>query len=67
MYEETLGVGANTHTDVPSPLSTGAGVGELEIIFQLLGPVTVNWKVAFRSGCSKTANILLESGTSNCV
>ncbi len=67
MYEEILGVGANTQIDVPSPRSTGVGVGELEIIFHLEGAETVNWKVAFRSGCSKTANILLESGTSNWV
>ena len=32
-----------------------------------LGAVTLNSNTAFRSGCSKTGNILLESGTSNWV
>jgi hypothetical protein len=38
----------------------------LETTFHAAGAVTVNWNVAFRSGCSNTANTRRESGTSNC-
>ncbi len=48
-------------------VSTGTGVGELETTSQCEGAVTVNVKLAFRSGCSKTANMRRESGTSNWV
>ena len=41
--------------------------GELEMTSQCEGAVTVNVKLALRSGCSNTANIRRESGTSNCV
>ncbi|BAS09415.1 hypothetical protein AHiyo4_28370 [Arthrobacter sp. Hiyo4] len=52
---------------VPGVASTAAGVGELEMTSQCEGAVTVNLKVPLRSGCSNTANIRRESGTSNCV
>ena len=45
----------------------GVGVGEFEMTFQCAGAVTVNRKDALRSGCSKTAYMRRESGTSNCV
>ena len=51
---------------VPSPCCFGSGVGEFETTFHGSGAVTVNWNVAFRSGCSNTANTRRESGTSNC-
>ncbi|GAA3304046.1 hypothetical protein GCM10020295_54170 [Streptomyces cinereospinus] len=62
MYVEMRGVGAKTQT-----LSVGSGVGELEMTVQPSGARTVNWKVAFRSGCSKEANTRRASGTSNWV
>ena len=43
------------HTAVPSPLSSGVGVGALETTFQCDGAVTVNVNTDFRSGCSKVA------------
>ncbi len=42
-------------------------MGELETTFQCFGAVTENWKLAFKSGCSKTANMRRESATSNWV
>ena len=55
-------VGENAHvarstpsvTRPPSPSSCASGVGEFEITFQCAGAVTVNRKLALRSGCSKT-------------
>jgi hypothetical protein len=37
----------------------------LDTTVQLLGAVTVNWKVVLRSGCSKVVYICRASGTSN--
>lgn len=62
MYVEIRGVGSKTQVS-----SLGSGVGELEITVQPVGAFTVNWKVAFRSGCSKLANTRRASGTSNWV
>ncbi len=55
-------MGSNRQT-----LSAGCGVGALEMTVQPSGARTVNWKVAFRSGCSKQANTRRASGTSNWV
>jgi hypothetical protein len=66
MYDEIRGVAGNAHVAEPSPCFLGSGVGELETTFHGSGAVTVNWNVAFRSGCSNTANMRRESGTSNC-
>ena len=65
-------MGANSQTDraapsAPGAAATGTGVGELDTTSQCGGAVTVKLKLAFRSGCSKTANMRRESGTSNCV
>ena len=60
-----LRVGANTQVAV-SPSIDGCGVGELLTTCQAAGAVTVNRKLAFRSGCSNTANMRRLSGTSNC-
>ncbi len=61
------GVGSNAHVALSSPSRTiGSGVGELEMTRHAAGAVTVNWKVALRSGCSNTAKTRRESGTSNC-
>ena len=64
-------MGANAHVATSAwsttPAGVGSGVGELEMTFQCAGAVTVNWKDALRSGCSKTAYIRRESGTSNWV
>ncbi len=49
-----------------SPSTSGSGVGWFETTSQRAGAVTVNRNVALRSGCSKTANMRRESGTSNC-
>ena len=49
------------------PTGSGSGVGWLDTTCQSSGAVTVNAKVALRSGCSKTVNIRRESATSNCV
>ena len=66
MYEEMRGVGSKPHVAVLlSSWLMGSGVGEFEMTFHASGAVTVNWNVAFRSGCSKTANTRRESGTSN--
>src|SRR5699024_11599013 len=43
-----------------------SGVGELDTTCQCAGAVTVKENVAFRSGCSNTANIRRVSATSNC-
>ena len=51
---------------MPSPAGVGSGVGELDTTCQWSGAVTVKANVAFRSGCSKTANIRRQSATSNC-
>ena len=67
MYDESRSVGGNTQAALPSPTGSGSGVGWLETTCQSAGAVTVNAKVAFRSGCSKTVNIRRESATSNCV
>ena len=66
------GVGSNAQVFavVPEPVegaSTGAGVGEFDTTSQCAGAVTVKRNAAFRSGCSNTANIRRESGTSNWV
>ena len=66
MYDEMRGVGSKSHVAAPSPAATGSGVGEFEITFHALGAVIVKRNVAFRSGCSNTANTRRESGTSNC-
>jgi len=60
-------VGWKRQTATPSVTASGAGVGELENSSQVSGAVTVNWKVALRSGCSNSANTRRASGTSNCV
>ena len=65
-------MGVNSQTErappsAPGMVSTGTGVGELETTSQCEGAVTVNVKLALRSGCSKTANMRRESGTSNWV
>lgn len=62
MYVEMRGVGSKAQT-----LPSGSGVGELEMTVQPSGAVTVNRKVALRSGCSKLANTRRASGTSNWV
>ncbi|CAM5590236.1 hypothetical protein SCYAM73S_06204 [Streptomyces cyaneofuscatus] len=62
MYVEMRGVGSNVQTS-----SFGSGVGEFEMTVQPAGAFTVNWKVAFRSGCSKEAKTRRASGTSNWV
>ena len=61
------GVGSNAHVFAPSWASTGSGVGELDTTSQCAGAVTVKRNAAFRSGCSNTANMRRESGTSNWV
>jgi hypothetical protein len=61
------GVGSKAHVAVPSPSSSGAGVGELLTTFQWAGVVTVSWNVALRSGCSKHAYARRASADSNCV
>ena len=66
MYDEIGGVGSKRQVARPSPCFFGSGVGEFETTFHGSGAVTVNWNVAFRSGCSNTANTRRESGTSNC-
>jgi hypothetical protein len=58
-------VGANVHVAL-SPSTRGSGVGEFDTTSQRAGAVTVNANVALRSGCSNTANMRRESGTSNC-
>ena len=58
-------VGSNAHVFAPSAASVGSGVGELEITSHTAGAVTVKRKVALRSGCSNTAYMRRESGTSN--
>ncbi len=58
-------MGAKCHVDTESRTPFGSGVGELLTTAQFAGAVTVNWKVALRSGCSNTANTRRESGTSN--
>ena len=65
-------MGVNSQTDlalpsVPGMVSTGTGVGELDTRSQCEGAMTVKVKLALRSGCSNTANIRRESGTSNWV
>ena len=71
MYEEMRCVGSNDHvarsTPSATPAAWGAGVGELLMTFQCAGAVTVKRKDALRSGCSNTAYMRRESGTSNCV
>lgn len=62
MYVEMRGVGSKRQM-----FSLGSGVGELETTVQPSGAFTVNWNVAFRSGCSNEANTRRASGTSNCV
>ncbi len=59
-------VGAKAQVLAPSWAAAGSGVAALEMTSQWSGAVTVKAKVAFRSGCSKTANTRRESGTSNC-
>ncbi|OUD85686.1 hypothetical protein BC477_14865 [Clavibacter michiganensis subsp. michiganensis] len=59
-------VGSKVHVDAPSAAGVGSGVGELETTSQCEGAVTVKRKTALRSGCSNTANMRRESGTSNC-
>ncbi len=59
-------MGENAQVFAPSPASVGSGVGELLTTAQCAGAVTVKVNSAFRSGCSKTANMRRESGTSNC-
>ena len=54
-------VGIEHYRKEPDNTST-----QLETTFHGSGAVTVNWNVAFRSGCSNTANTRRESGTSNC-
>ena len=49
-----------------SPLSVRLSTGAFDTTTQLAGAVTVNWNVAFKSGCSNTANTRRLSGTSNC-
>lgn len=65
MYVEMRGVGSKRQT--LSLTSSGAGVGEFEMTVQPSGAVTVNRKVAFKSGCSKLAKTRRASGTSNWV
>ncbi len=62
MYVEMRGVGSNVQTS-----SFGSGVGLFEMTVQPEGAFTVNWKVAFRSGCSNEAKTRRASGTSNWV
>ena len=61
------GVGSKAQVAVPSPWSSGSGVGELLTTCQCDGAVTVRSNVAFRSGCSKQAYMRRESADSNCV
>ncbi len=61
------GVGSNTQVAMPLAPCCGVGVGEFDTSTHADGAVTVNWNVAFRSGCSNTANTRRLSGTSNCV
>src|SRR3546814_2942519 len=65
MYDEMRGVGSKVQVAVPSPWRFGSGVGELETTSHGSGAVTVNWNVALRSGCSNTAYMRRESGTSD--
>ena len=67
MYDGSRSVGANRQVALPRPTGSGSGVGWLDTTCQSAGAVTVNAKVALRSGCSKTVNIRRESATSNCV
>jgi hypothetical protein len=74
MYDDRRGVGSNVQraTSTPSTFAAsgaraGSGVGWLETTCQWAGAAIVNWKVALRSGCSKTAYIRRESGTWNWV
>ena len=59
------GVGSNVQVAEPSVPGCGSGVGWLETTAHRAGAVTVNRNVAFRSGCSNTAYMRRESGTSN--
>lgn len=65
MYEEMRGVGSKLQVATPSPAGTGSGVGWFETTCQAAGAVTVKRNAALRSGCSNTANMRRESGTSN--
>lgn len=65
MYEEIRGVGSKPQVAVTSSsctMGSGWGVGD---DLPRGRAVTVNWNVALRSGCSKTAKTRRESGTSN--
>ena len=53
--------------EVVGVIISGSGLVELLITFQCEGAVTVSAKAAFRSGCSKQANIRRASADSNCV
>ncbi len=66
MYVEMRGVGSKGHVAVPSSSGSGCGVGALLTTCQCAGAVTVSWKVALRSGCSKLAYMRRESADSNC-
>src|SRR5690606_21067534 len=62
MYDEMRGVGSKPHVDEPpSSWGIGSGVGWFDTTFHSDGAVTVNWKVALRSGCSNTAKTRRES------
>ena len=52
---------------MPPARDSGAGVGEFEKSCQDSGAWMLKAKVAFRSGCSKTANARRDSGVPNCV
>lgn len=48
-------------------VAVAGGVGEFDTTVQALGAMTLSWKLAFRSGCSKQAYMRRASAVSNCV
>ena len=53
MYVDIRSVGGKRHRPLPSPRSSGSGVGALETTVQWEGAVTLKVKTDLRSGCSK--------------